>query len=100
MNASTCSYGEDFGLPDKPVRTIETRDLTTRVAKLHLTTVRLIIEKDTRFRHVLGFMDLVDIATVSNCVEKAGVPTRRVSKSRLRVANKFTATFARRVEPG
>jgi hypothetical protein len=40
-----------------------------------------------RVRHVLGFMSLVDIATVSNCGETAGVPTRRVSKSRLQAAN-------------
>jgi len=40
-----------------------------------------------RVRHVLGFMDLVDIATVPNCVETAGVPTRRVSKSPLQAAN-------------
>ena len=32
-------------------------------------------------------MDLVGIATVPNCVEKAGGPTRRVSKSRLQLAN-------------
>jgi hypothetical protein len=32
-------------------------------------------------------MDLVGIAIVPNCVEKAGGPTRRVSKSRLQVAN-------------
>jgi hypothetical protein len=31
---------------------------------------------------------------------KAGIPTRRVSKSRLLVANKFTVTCVRQVEPG
>ena len=38
---------------------------------------------------VINYWDLrrTDLATVPNSVEKAGVPTRRVSKSRLQVAN-------------
>ncbi len=65
------------------VRMIETRDVTARVAKIHLTAVRLIIQKDTTF----AMSGLHGPTRHSNRAELAGLPTRRVSKSRLQVAN-------------
>jgi len=62
---------------------IETRDVTARVAKIHLTVVRVIIQKDTTF----AMSGLHGPTRHSNRAELAGLPTRRVSKSRLQVAN-------------
>jgi hypothetical protein len=62
---------------------IETRDVTARVAKIHLTAVRVIIQKDTTF----AMSGLHGPTRHSNRAELAGLPTRRVSRSRLQVAN-------------
>ena len=68
------------------VRTIEIRDIIARIAKLHLSVVCLIIQKDTTLATFSTSRTWSD-TNGADLRRKGRIPTRRVGKSRLRVAN-------------